>query len=165
MKKKWWNILITVFVFKHYRGGTKFWIQYMNWSIFLPRNKRILKNKLKNQIFLIVKGGANWSANWQCWISISKAPGALIGANTVTMIGLTENHVESICPRVSSKIILWHLKAIYFRLYIGKYDEQFFSHQTPHYGYQSMQNCKGFHLIPHNTYYISFCKLFHIKEW
>ena len=83
MKKNWWNILITVFVFKHHRGGTKFWIQYMNWSMFLPRNKRILKNKLKNQIFLIVKGGANWSANWQCWISISKAPGALIGANTV----------------------------------------------------------------------------------
>ena len=86
MKKNWWNILITVFVFKHHRGGTKFWIQYMNWSMFLPRNKRILKNKLKNQIFLIVKGGANWSANWQCWISISKAPGALIRANTVTIV-------------------------------------------------------------------------------
>ena len=103
MKKNWWNILITVFVFKHHRGGTKFWIQYMNWSMFLPRNKRILKNKLKNQIFLIVKGGANWSANWQCWISISKAPGALIGANTVHIKTRNKNKNKRYRDKVGPK--------------------------------------------------------------
>ena len=120
MKKNWWNILITVFVFKHHRGGTKFWIQYMNWSMFLPRNKRILKNKLKNQIFLIVKGGANWSANWQYWISISKAPGALIGANTV-ISGLRDldwgsrSRIDDLMPvktdfwSVKSDIVQWGL--------------------------------------------------------